>query len=41
MVQESMQVASGIQQKMARTMYQRIDQRIEQIAHSGSDTKKP
>jgi hypothetical protein len=41
MVQESMQVASGIQQKMARTMYQRIDQRIEEIAHSGSDTKKP
>jgi hypothetical protein len=41
MVQESMQVASGIQQKMARTMYQRIDERIEEIAHSGSDTKKP
>jgi len=41
MVQESMEVASGIQQKMARTMYQRIDQRIEEIAHSGSDTKKP
>jgi hypothetical protein len=41
MVRESMEVASGIQQKMARAMYQRIDQRIEQIAHSGSETKKP
>ena len=41
MVQESMQVAAGIQQKMARAMYQRIDQRIEQIAHSGNETKKP
>jgi len=41
MVKESMEVASGIQQKMARTMYQTIDARIEEIAHSGSDTKKP
>ncbi len=41
MVRESMEVASGIQEKMARTMYQRIDQRIEEIAHSGSETKKP
>lgn len=41
MVRESMEVASGIQEKMARTMYQTIDARIEQIAHSGSDTKKP
>lgn len=41
MVKESMEVASGIQQKMARTMYQTIDARIEQIAHSGSDIKKP
>jgi len=41
MVKESMEVASGIQQKMARTMYQTIDARIEEIAHSGSEMKKP
>jgi uncharacterized protein len=41
MVQESMQAASGIQQRIARSMYQKIDQRIEQIAHSTPETKKP
>jgi hypothetical protein len=41
MVQESMQAASGIQQRMARVMYQKIDEGMEKIAHSEKETKKP
>ena len=41
MVEESMQAASGIQERIARLMYQKIDQRMEQIAHPVPETKKP
>jgi hypothetical protein len=33
MVQESMQAASGIQQRIARVMFQKMDERMEKIAH--------
>jgi hypothetical protein len=38
MVQESMQAASGIQERIARVVLQKIDQRMEEIVHS---EKKP
>lgn len=33
MVQESMQAASGIQQRIARVMFQKMDERMEKIVH--------
>lgn len=33
MVQESMQAASGIQERIARVMFQKMDERMEKIAH--------
>ncbi|HXA86163.1 MAG TPA: DUF2059 domain-containing protein [Candidatus Dormibacteraeota bacterium] len=41
MVQESMQAAAGIQQKIARAMFQKIDERMEKMAHPENETKKP
>ena len=38
MVEESMQAATGIQQRIARTMFQRIDQRMQEIM--GPDKEK-
>jgi len=34
MVQESMQAASGIQQRIARTVFQKIDQQVEQMVQA-------
>jgi hypothetical protein len=38
MVEESMQAATGIQQRIARTMFQKIDERMQEIM--GSDKEK-
>ncbi|HZD96005.1 MAG TPA: DUF2059 domain-containing protein [Candidatus Sulfotelmatobacter sp.] len=40
MVQESMQAASGIQQRIARTVFQKIDQRMQEIMRS-EEQKQP
>ncbi|HET9840020.1 MAG TPA: DUF2059 domain-containing protein [Candidatus Angelobacter sp.] len=41
MVQESMQAASGIQQRIARSIYMKIDERMEKMMESGKEEKKP
>lgn len=41
MVQESMQAAAGIQQRIARSIFLKIDQRLEQMMESEKEQKKP
>jgi uncharacterized protein len=40
MVQESMQAASGIQQRIARSMFQKIDERMEKMVKAEKETQK-
>jgi uncharacterized protein len=41
MVQESMQAAAGIQQRIARTVFMKIDERMEKMMESGKEQKQP
>jgi hypothetical protein len=42
MVQESMEASAGIQQRIARSMFQKIDERIAKMAEAGKEpAKKP
>ena len=42
MVQESMEASAGIQQRIARSMFQKIDERIAKMAEAGKESaKKP
>jgi hypothetical protein len=42
MVQESMEASAGIQQRIARTMFQKIDERVEKMAQAEKEqTQKP
>src|SRR5579859_1192487 len=41
MVQESMQAAEGIQQRIARNVFMKIDERMEKMMQSGKEHKQP
>ncbi len=41
MVQESMEASAGIQQRIARTMFQKIDQRVQQMMEEEKKAAKP
>jgi hypothetical protein len=42
MVQESMEASAGIQQRIARSMFQKIDERIAKLAEGEKEnSKKP
>lgn len=41
MVQESMQAVSGIQQRVARSVFQKMDERLEKMAHADKEKQQP